>query len=155
MQKLRLAFATCTALLATAGAASAEPSAHYNTATGGVTFVDLSTVYSVRLQSTLGPLTFANAIGAPELSSDAGGARIQWGNNNQLFAADFFGGNIVPVGRPASSLFFSYFIGQREFISGPIVTIPEPSSFATAAFGMFTLGLARHRQRRAPHVLAV
>jgi hypothetical protein len=149
MQTLRIAVATCTALLATAGPANAEPSARYNTATGGVTFVDLTTVYSVRLHSISGPLTFGNAIGAPELASDVGGARIQWGNNNQLFAADFFGGNVVPLGRPASSLFFSYFIGQREFVSGPIVTIPEPSTFVTAASGLFALGLARRRLHRA------
>jgi hypothetical protein len=127
--------------------AVAAPRALYNPATGGVTFVDLGLSRTVSLFAIPGPLIPANAIGATEIFTDHGGAEIIWNNQTVPFGSDFFGGNVVPPGKPVSQLFFGWNAGQREMQPGAIVEIPEPAAWTLLGVGL--LAVIAHRRRPA------
>jgi hypothetical protein len=141
------------ALLTSAPMAKAAPIAQYNPATGGIYFSGVTGSSLVDLASlATPPLILANAVGPNPAALSVGTGGIVWRStapsSNVSFGADFFGGNVVPIGTSAGQLSFRYLTtGDRSPVPGQVVEIPEPTGVAIAGSGLLVaIGLVRRRR---------
>ena len=127
---------------------SAAPIGHYNPATGGISFTNLSDVCVLELYANGTPLARENAAGPVNLAMlQLAPNGMAWGTHSTPIGADFFGGNLLPPNMLLENASVFWFDAQGIYGAGTVVAVPEPGSL-TLTLAAFS-GIVALRRRLA------